>query len=97
MSKVGKKIEIRACVFTYSVKLEKWTFHVADLPRTGRKCIEIKTGREGRAKLLFLVMKYVKFVALSLQWHRRPLTPYLCQKPEQTRCERMRTFDINND
>ena len=67
MSKLGKKIEIRACVFTYSVKLEKWSFHVADLPRTGKKCIEIKTGREGRAKLLFLVMKYVKFVALSLQ------------------------------
>ena len=62
MSKLGKKIEIRVCVFTYSVKLEKWTFHVADLPRTGKKCIEIKTGREGCAKLLFLVMKYVKFV-----------------------------------
>ena len=58
-------------MFTSSVKLEKWSFHVADSPRTGKKCIEIKTAREGRAKLLFLIMKYVKFVALSLQSRRR--------------------------
>ena len=30
----GKKIQIRCGVFTFSVKLEKWSFHVADLPRT---------------------------------------------------------------
>ena len=71
MSKLGTKIQIRACVFTFSVKLEKWSFRVADFPRTGKKCIEIKTAREGCAKLLFLVMKYVKFVALSLQSRRR--------------------------
>ena len=42
-------------MFTFSVKLEKWSFHVADLPRTGKKCTEIKKKvREGRAKLLFL-------------------------------------------
>ena len=75
MSKLGKKIQIRACVFTFSVKLEKWSFHVADLPRTGRKCTEIKKkkkkAREGRAKLLFLFIKYAKFVALSLTSRRR--------------------------
>ena len=31
MSRLGKKIPIRACVFTFSLKLEKWSFHVADL------------------------------------------------------------------
>ena len=67
VSKLGKKIEIRACVFTFSVKLEKWSFRVGDFPRTGKKCIEIKTAREGHGKLLFLNMKCVKFVALSLQ------------------------------
>ena len=40
-------------MFTFSVKLEKWSFHVADLPRTGKKCTEMKKAREGRAKLLF--------------------------------------------
>ena len=38
----------RACVFTFSGKLEKWSVHFA-----------------GRAKLLFLFIKYAKFVALS--------------------------------
>ena len=46
MSKLEKKIQIRACVFTFSVKLEnkfkKWSFDVADLPRKGKKCTEIK-------------------------------------------------------
>ena len=31
MSRLGKKIPIPACVFTFSLKLEKWSFHVADL------------------------------------------------------------------
>ena len=50
-------------MFTFSVKLEKWPFHVADLPRTGKKCTEMKEAREGRAKLLFCFIKYAKFVA----------------------------------
>ena len=66
MSRLGKKIAIRACVFTFSLKLEKGSFHVADLPRTGKKCT-----REGRAKVLFLLIKYAKFVALSLPSRRR--------------------------
>ena len=53
-------------MFTVSVKLEKWSFHVADLPRTGKKCTEIIKAREGRAKVWFLFIKYAKFVALSL-------------------------------
>ena len=44
-------------MFTFSVKLEKWSFHVADLPRTGKKCTEMITAREGRAKLLFCFIK----------------------------------------
>ena len=61
--------------FTFSVKLERWSFHVANLPRTGKKCTEIKKAREGRAKLLFLVIKYAKFVALSLPSRRGSQTP----------------------
>ena len=48
-----------------------WSFHVADLPRTGNKYTEIKTAREGRAKVLFLLIKYAKFLALSLPSRRR--------------------------
>ena len=51
---LGKKIHIRACVFTFSLKLEKSSFHVADLPRTRTNCTEIIKAREGRAKALFL-------------------------------------------
>ena len=58
-------------MFTFSVKLEKWSFHVADLPRTGKKCTQIKKACEGRAKLLFLFINYAKFVALSLLSRRR--------------------------
>ena len=57
-------------MFTFSVKLEKWSFHVADLQRTGKKCTEMKKAREGRAKLLFCFIKYAKFVALSTAAHR---------------------------
>ena len=71
MSSLGKKIQIRAWVFTFSLKLEKWPFHVADLPRTGKKCTEIITAREGPAKVLFLFIKYAKFVALLLPSRRR--------------------------
>ena len=66
MSRLGKKIPICACVSTFSLKLEKWSFHVADLSRTGKKCTEIIKEREGRARVLFLFNKYAKFVALSL-------------------------------
>ena len=33
-------------MFMFSLKLEKWSFHVADLPRTGKKCSEIKKARD---------------------------------------------------
>ena len=58
-------------MFTFSFKLEKWSFHVADLSRTGKKYTEIIKAREGRAKVLFLFNKYAKFVALSLSSRRR--------------------------
>jgi len=72
VSRLGKKIPIRTCVFPVLVlKLEKWSFHVADLSRTGKKCTEIIKAREGRAKVLFLVIKYAKFMALSMSSRRR--------------------------
>ena len=71
MSRLGKKIQICVCVFTFSLKLEKWSFHVADLPRTGKKCTEIIKAREGRAKVFFFFIKYAKLVELSLASRRR--------------------------
>ena len=53
MSRLGKKIQIYVCVFTFSLKPEKWSFHVADLPRTGKNCTEIIKAREGRANVFF--------------------------------------------
>ena len=58
-------------MFTFPVKIEKWSFHVADLPRTGNKCAEMKKARGGRAKPLFCLIKYAKCVALSLPSRRR--------------------------
>ena len=71
MSRLRKKIPICACMFMFSEKLEKWSFHVADLSRTGQKCTEIISAREGHAKLLFLFIKYAKCGALSLSSRRR--------------------------
>ena len=53
MSKLGKKIQIRGCMFRFSVILEKWSFHVADLLRTGRKCTEIKKHVKGVQSFCF--------------------------------------------
>ena len=58
---------------TFSLKLSKWSFHVADLLRTRTKCTEIKQGREGRAKLLFLLIKYAHFVVSPLSSRRRSI------------------------
>ena len=73
VSTLGKKIQVCVCVFTFSfsLNLENWSFHVADLPRTGKKCTEIITARERRAKVLFLFIKYAKFAALLLPSRRR--------------------------
>ena len=51
MSRLGKKIPIRACVFMFSLTFEKWSFHVADWSRTGKKCTEIIKTREEREKV----------------------------------------------
>ena len=42
VSTVENNIQICSWVFTFSVKLEKWSFHVTDLPRTWKKCTELK-------------------------------------------------------
>ena len=69
VSKLGEKIQISGCVFTFSVKLQKQSSHFADLPRTGKNCTDIKTKEnEGCAKFLFL----------SLNMHN--LWPCLCRR-----------------
>ena len=91
MSKLEKKIQIRASVFTFSVKLEKWSFDVTNLPRKEKKCTERKKkAREGRAKLLFLLIKYAKFVALLLLSRRIFYAPYFGFGNSLTNC--IRTF-----
>ena len=57
-------------MFTFPVELEKLSFGVTDLSRTGKKFTEIKKTREGRAKLLFVFIKYAKLVTLSLPARR---------------------------
>ena len=69
MLKLRQKVQIHCLVFTFSVKLENWSFHVADLPKTCKK--KIKNAREERAKLLFFLIKYAKFVTFSLSSRRR--------------------------
>ena len=71
VSRLGKKIQIRASVFTFSLLSEKWSFHVANFRRTGKKWTEIVKAREGRSKVLLVFIKYAKFVALSLPSRRR--------------------------
>ena len=48
VSKPARGIQSCGCVFTFFAKLEKRSFHVVDLPRTGNRCTEIKKAREGR-------------------------------------------------
>ena len=74
-------------MFTFSVKLEKCSFHVGDLPRTGKKCTEMKKAREGRAKLLICFIKYATFVALSLPSRRSSLLA----KTESKRAQAQKT------
>ena len=62
----------RLCVHVdFSLLPEKWSLHVANFWRTGMKCSEIIKLREGRAKVLLVLIKYAKFVSLSLSSRRR--------------------------
>ena len=63
-SKLRKKIPISACVFRFSVKLEKWSFRVADLPRKGKKCTETKKTKKKHVKD---VQSFVCFCSLNVQ------------------------------
>ena len=59
-------------MLTFYVKLEKWSFHVVDLPRTEKTCTKIKKKHvEGRANVLFLLIKYANFVESFLPLRRR--------------------------
>ena len=70
VSRLGKKIQIRACVFTFSILPQKWSFHVANFRRTGKKFTEIIKTSEGSAEVLFFFINYAKLVALSLPSRR---------------------------
>ena len=56
-------------VFKFSVKLEKWSLHVTNLPRTGKKCTEVKKAREERAKLLFLLIDIMLLLKCLVMYH----------------------------
>ena len=60
MSKLGKKIQIRACVFTFSVNLRFAIGHF-----TSQICREMKKkkAREGRAKCSLLICKICDVLA----------------------------------
>ena len=45
MSNLGKEIQIRGCVFVFSVKLEKRSFHGTDLHRRGKKCTKMNKNK----------------------------------------------------
>ena len=69
MSKLGKKIQIRACVFTFSLKLEVWSLCVADLPRTGKKCTEIKRYVKGVQSFQAFTTTTTIFISLRDHFH----------------------------
>ena len=77
MSKLGKTIQIRASVCTFSVKLEKLSFHVAHLPRTGRNNVK------GMQSYCFI--KYMQYLWRSWQPRSQDL---LFPTPKGARVER---------
>ena len=58
-------------MFTFSLLPEKWSFHVANFWRMGKKCTEIIKPLEELAKVLLVFIKHANFVALSLPSRRR--------------------------
>ena len=46
------------------------SFHVAELPKTGKKFTKNETARAERAKLLFSLIKCAKFITFSLPSRR---------------------------
>ena len=57
VSKLGKKIKINCgCVITFSVKLGKWSSHVADLPRAGKKYRNKKKLVKGVQSFCFILV-----------------------------------------
>ena len=65
VSTLEKNIQICARVFTFSVKLEKWSFHVADLPRTWKKCTELRKHVKGVQNFCFCQL------SMQILWRRR--------------------------
>ena len=65
--------EIPGCLHV-PVKLKNWLIHVSDFAHNGKEMNgnnnNTKKDVKGRAKLLFLFIIYVKFVALSLPTRR---------------------------
>ena len=51
MWKLRQKIQIRCLKFTFSAELENWSFRVADLSKTCKKCTKMKNARGERANI----------------------------------------------
>ena len=71
MSKLGEKNQIRACVFTLSVKLEKWISRRRFVENENEMHRNKKRTWRACKGFVFLKIKHAKFVALLLPSRRR--------------------------
>ena len=62
-----QKLNICNHLLTSSTQLQNRSFHVVERTRTSAKCQKMKYARAKRAKLLFLIVKYIcKFMTFLL-------------------------------
>ena len=52
------KLNICHLMFTSSIPLQNWSFHVVERTRKSTKCQKMKNARAKRAKMLFFIVKY---------------------------------------
>ena len=55
-------MKIYSQVLTFFVKPQIWLFHVVVLQTTAKKWTKVENARAGRAKLLFLFIKYANLL-----------------------------------
>ena len=86
-----KKTKLNIChhMLTSSTQLQNMSFHVVERTRTSKKCQKMKNARAKRAKILFFIVKYAKFVGFLL-----PSSSWLLKLPirefTQTRRQQQR-------
>ena len=63
-----KKTKLNIChhMLTSSTQLQNRSFHVVERTRTSSKCQKLKNARAKRAKILFFIVKYDKYVGVLL-------------------------------